>query len=503
MLELLERRWSLRGCSFIAAVIAVSASGFGQVQPATAPAPRPVSQPASQPAVQTPRLLWRTPLKSNSFGGAAVADVDGDGRLEVAFATYFGDSAAYVLCGGDGREVWKYQGGEECLDASLRFSDVNGDGKLELVVPVSNTSLLLAFDAASGKQLWKYEAGFGECTDTPPAIVDVDGDGKPEIVIGTFKGNLHVVRGSDGSAVRKLKVAPGAVQSCPLVLDLNGDGVMDFVAANFRGDHRVHAVDGKTGEELWFVQAGDHMYHGPSLGDLDGDGRPELAIGSYDGKIRAFRAVDGKVLWTVAPGDRYFMSPTVMADVDGDGKPEVLAASQRITAIRGDGSTLWSVPADESNGLESVTRGVSVADLDGDGGPDLAYLNSKGLFRVLRGRDGARLYEFDAAKAADKPVVQNSHGVTIADLDADGKLDVFFVVGGDSKNRHGQAVCLTGFGGTGPGWTMLRHDHRNTGNVATALEPALVERLKVRAPGDPRTGTTPAPATRPAGGGDK
>lgn len=486
-----------------ALVSALAAVACGQSRPASVPAAGgppvsgPATQPASQPAVRTPRLLWRTPLKSNSFGGAAVADVDGDGRLEVAFATYFGDSAVHVLRGADGHEVWKYQGGEECLDASLRFSDINGDGKLELVVPVSNSSLLLAFDAAGGKLLWKYEAGYGECTDTPPAIVDVDGDAKPEIVIGTFKGHLHIVRGADGTLARKLKVAPGAVQSCPLVLDLNGDGVTDFVAANFRGDHRVHAVDGKTGAELWFVQAGDHMYHGPSLGDLDGDGQLEMAIGAYDGKIRAFRARDGEVLWTVAPGDRYFMSPTAMADVDGDGRPEVLAASQRISAIRSDGSILWSVAADESNGFESVTRGVSVADLDGDGGPDVAYLNSKGLFRVLRGRDGARLYEYDAAKAVDQPIVQNSHGVTIADLDADGKLDVFFVVGGDSRNKHGAAICLTGFAGSGPGWTMLRHDHRNTGNVGTALEPALVERLKVRAASSaPR-----AASTRPSGSG--
>lgn len=434
---------------------------------------------ASRPAVQTPRVLWQVPVKSNSFGGGAVADVDGDKKLEIAFATYFGDSAVHVLKGTDGQELWKYQGGQECLDASLRFSDLNGDGKLELVVPVSNTGLVLAFDAATGKQLWKYETG-GECTDTPPAIVDTDGDGKPEIVIGTFKGNLHIIRGEDGTLVRKLKVAPGAVQSCPLVMDLNGDGVTDFIVANFKGDKRVHAVNGKDGSELWFVETGDSIYHGCSVGDIDGDGRPELAIGSYDGKVYCFRAKDGSKVWTVAPGDRYFMSPTVMVDLDGDGKPEVISASQRITAIKADGSFLYSVAADESNGNDSVTRGVSVADLDGDGRPDLAFLNDKGLFRVIRGRDGALLYEFDAAKVCKEELVSGSHGPTIADLDADGKLDVFFVVGGDMKNKHGSAICLTGFAGSGPGWYMLRHDHRNTGNVQTELEAALLKHLLLK-----------------------
>lgn len=424
----------------------------------------------------SPRVAWKIPLKSNSFGGAAVADVDRDGRLEVAFATYFGDSSVHVLNGEDGSRLWKYEGGKECLDASLKFTDLNGDGHLELVVPVSNTGLVLALDARTGKQLWKYEAGQGECIDTPPTIADTDGDGRPEIVVGTFKGKLHVVS-ADGSRVRTIKVAEGAVQSGATVMDLNADGVPDFIAGNFRGDHRIHAVSGKDGRELWHVQTGDHIYHGCSVGDLDNDGHPDLAVGSYDGKIYAFRARDGKPLWTVAPGDRYFMSPTVMVDLDGDGKQEVVSASQRITAIRGDGSILWSVSADESRGRDSVTRGVSVADLDGDGRPDVAYVNGKGLFRALRGTDGARLCEFDAGPLAQGKTLRGSSGVTIADLTGDGKLDVFFVVGGTNRDRHGMAICLTGFEGTGPGWYMLRHDHLNTGNVKTPLEPVLAKHI--------------------------
>lgn len=267
-----------------ALIIALAAGAGGQ------------STPASRPAVQTPRVLWQIPLKSNSFGGAAVADVDGDRKLEIAFATYFGDSAVHVLNGEDGSELWKHQGGKECLDASLRFSDLDGDGRLELVVPVSNSSHVLAFAAASGKLLWKYEAGHGECTDTPPAIADTDGDGKPEIVIGTFKGKLHIIRGVDGELVRTLKIAPGAVQSGALVLDLNDDGVMDFVVANFKGDHRVCAINGKDGSELWHIQTDSHIYHGCSVGDLDGDGQLEMAVGSYDGKIYCFRAGRARTL---------------------------------------------------------------------------------------------------------------------------------------------------------------------------------------------------------------
>jgi len=442
--------------------------------------PRPSDPPASTPRpadpapkVRTPKVLWQVPLKSQSFGGGAVADVDGDGRLEVAFATYFGDSSVYCLHGKDGKPLWKHEGTNQCLDASLKFTDIDDDGRLEMIVPVSNSSEVLCLNAKSGKQIWKYEAGPGECIDTPPSIVDLEGDGEREVLVGTFKGKLHVMRLKDGKALRTIPCAPGAVQSAPAIVDIDGDKVKDLVVCNFKGDNRVHAVSGKDGKELWTAQTGDNIYHGPSVGDLDGDGTPELTVACYDGRVYALRAKDGKILWKKKPGDRYFMSPTVHTDVDGDGRQEVIACGQKLTVFCGDGSTLYSVKADEAMGW-GVTRGVAVADLDGDGGPDLAYLTGNGMFRVVRGRDGATLYEFDAGTLSKKPLMQGSHGPMIADLDGDGRLDVFFVVGGGlEKDKFGIAVCLTGFAGRGEGWYMFRHDHWNTGNVKTEIEEAV------------------------------
>jgi outer membrane protein assembly factor BamB len=486
----------MRPAAFILAAALLPAAAAAQLRPPVAPAPQP--RPAPAPAVikspcpgepdpegqpRTPTVRWTLPLQSNSFGAASIADVDGDGILDIAFSTYFGDSRVRVLRGTDGHEIWSYDAGEgkgaHCLDASSRFADVDGDGALELIVPVSDSSQVLCFDAATGDKKWTYDAGQAECIDTPPCIVDLDGDGNPDIIVGTFKGNLHLIRGTDGSKIRVLHVAPGAVQSCPIATDLNGDGTLDFIAANFKGDNRVHAVDGTSTpdevKELWTVQTGDSIYHGPSMGDLDGDGRPEFAIGSYDGKAYCFTAA-GEVRWS-RKLDRYFMSPTVMADLDGDGTPEVIAAGEKVTALRADGSTLWSAPVNTT--YEAVTRGVSIADLDGDGKPDLACLNGAGLFRVLRGSDGKVLWELDAAKLAADKVTMNSSGPVIADLDGDGLMEVFFVVGsGDPKKRHGTAVCLTGFPGKGPGWYMLRHDPRNTGNAATPLDPTLAKHLR-------------------------
>ncbi len=465
-------------------------------------------EPAA-PTPASPRVLWTWPLKSASFGGAAVADVDGDGTLEVAFCTYFGDSKVRVLRGKDGSEVWSYDAGngkgQACLDASCKFFDVDGDGKLELIVPVSNTSQVIAFDAATGEKRWTYEAGAGECIDTPPWIGKIDG--ALSIVVGTFGAKLHVIRAADGKGIRNVQVAPqGAVQSCPIVADLNGDGVVDYIAATFNGPKeykgamRVVAVDGsKQNEaaamgpdgkpvamkvnELWHLETGGSIYHGPSMGDLDGDGKPDFAIGSYDGLVHAFR-MDGTRLWKAVPGERYIMGPTVMADLDGDGKTEVIAASERVTAIKTDGSSLWAVRFDKPGAYWAVTRGVSVADLDGDGKPDVAALNGRGLFKALRGSDGATLYEFDAKAVFKGKAEACSNLPIIADFDGDGKLDVFFVVGEATsttpEKNWGVAICLTGFEGSAKnadgspaGWFMHRHDERNTGNVLTPIQTPL------------------------------
>ena len=157
----------------------------------------------------------------------------------------------------------------------------------------------------------------------------------------------------------------------------------------------------------------------------------------------------------------------------------MIVTSDRITVINADGSIRYSRrvgrPLHQSWG---VSRGVAVADLDGDGLPDLAFANGRGELYVVRGFDGKLLYSFDPSELHGQPLSTSSHCPTIADFDGDGKLDVFYVIGSantQTKEFHGRAICLTGFNGEGEGWYMFRHDLDNTGNRATPLDHVVRE----------------------------
>ena len=86
---------------------------------------------------------------------------------------------------------------------------------------------------------------------------------------------------------------------------------------------------------------------------------------------------------------------------------------------------------------------------------------------VLRGTAGGLIYECRTLRLVRRTSFGNAHGPVIADLDGDGRLDVFIVVGTPMEGRRfGTAIALTGFQGRGSGWTTLRHDVQNSGNAA-------------------------------------
>jgi hypothetical protein len=197
-----------------------------------------------------------------------------------------------------------------------------------------------------------------------------------------------------------------------------GEGdVPDIVYSTNSGSGLI-AVDGKTGQIKW---RNTQVYDGTSgtaIGDLDGDGIPEIIAANGVSQIVAL-SHDGVVLWSTSinnGGLDWFLYPSI-ADLDGDGLAEVIAGRNILDftgAVVGVGS--YGVGACMNQGYTSYEEGsISVAaDLDGDGTLEVVVGNA--AYR----RDGTALWYNGG-----------SDGIpAIADMDLDGQPEII-VIGGN------------------------------------------------------------------------
>ena len=422
-------------------------------------------------AVSTPEVLWTVDTKSDSKGSAAVADIDGDGKLEIVFGTYFNDRQLYAVSGIDGTVKWKFLSDRGPLDASVAIADVDNDGQPEVLTADSSSGNLFCLNGR-GTEKWRLK--LPNSTDSPPSIADIDGDGNLDIAAGSMwqgdgKGHISVFQASNQERLWQQKV-PGCVQSAACLVDVNNDDSLDVIVTSWRGDRGVHAFSGSDGKVLWrFETAGNEksmgMYHGPSVSGLGKDRR--ILVSTCNGDVYALDNA-GNQVWHRHLQNEYLFAPTTIADVDGDDQDEVIVGGRSSLYVFrvADGKPLWTFPV-----RSFIGRGAAVADVTGNGNPDVIFCEGTRL-HVLDGA-GKAILSFDAGNQ-EKPdaAVRISSAPVIADFDGDGALDVFFVVGRGHyskdekilKQNWGRGYALR-LGGSGTGWTTFRGSVHRSGRV--------------------------------------
>jgi hypothetical protein len=279
-------------------------------------------------------------------------DLDGDGTLDAVLGAPLANSAAGLVRAfrGDGTTLWTRTGiAWTYLGTALApLGDVDGDGLPDVAVSAPGTRFGVVYGdvgacaGTTGAALTSVGGSpFGEWGTAVVTLSDVDGDGRadfassePDYAGGIGRISLVRTGASGGPAVLWTTGSVFAAgENVGAVMgnagDLTGDGKDDLLASSTFG--RVHVIDGANGARLGTI---DHWVYANatslgSIGDQNGDGRPEIAIGQSGYNAQTGRvAVHDGATWNLLflidgqSGSRFGHSLARLDDLDGDGRPE-------------------------------------------------------------------------------------------------------------------------------------------------------------------------------------
>jgi len=383
------------------------------------------------------------------FNSPAIADIDGDGVLEMVVGAR--DGLVYAI--GPGCHVlWTFDT-TDAIKSSPAVGDIDGDGDLEVVIG-SDSNYVYALNGEDGSLLWNYETDANVYSS--PALGDIDGDGDIEVVIGSIDDYIYALNGENGSLLWKFETDYDVVSS-PALGDIDGDGDIEVVIGS--KDDYIYALNGENGSLLWKFEMDYDVTSSPALGDIDGDGDIEVVVGSADTNVYAINGEDGSLLWRYETGD-YVTSSPALGDTDGDGDIEVVVGSydSYVYAINGeDGSLLWRYETDDV-----VESSPALGEVDGDEGLEVVIGSSDDSVYILNAEDGSLVWYFKTGGGVNS-------SPALADVNADGYIEI--VVG--SWDEH---LYVFGTGGTrvpvlpGP-WPKFRGGPANLGRFALAVCP--------------------------------
>lgn len=340
---------------------------------------------------RTGRLVYRFDgAVAGALEGYAIADAGDTNRDRVPdiLTTAPGDGPGHarVYSGRTGRLLHDLSGttsGDFFGSAVASAGDVDRDKRADILVGAemngdagAQAGKVYIFSGRTGALIRELQAGdagdhFGSAVDWTR---DLNRDHVPDQIVGARDaglagpgngpGRVYVFSGRTGRLLFEIAAPPSGRNLGYFFVagvgDVNRDRTPDIYAADFndasRGPNtgRAAVYSGRDGSELlsWVGStAGEGMGPGREAGDVNGDHRPDLAVGSYSssegapnaGKIEIFSGRDGSLLRSITsltPNEQLGFDAVGLGDVNRDGRPDLLASTangETVYVIAGEG----------------------------------------------------------------------------------------------------------------------------------------------------------------------
>jgi len=429
-----------------------------------------------------------------------MGDVNGDGHVDLVTIGDHGSpnigtpQHGIMVYFGDGHGAWTLRQSGDFGYGGIALGDVNGDGFTDAGYAMhhnySNTDFgdqLIEVALGDGAGAWlPWDDGLATANETygmfGTDFADIDGDGDLDLAsmsFGCCNGFRVYLNDGDGSWTPAFGVDGGNSGELAVFGDVNGDGWPDLAVAHDRGT--VYLGNGLGGFALADndLPGAGSVRNGIALGDVDRDGRDDLAFRNRQGGLDVWRRnSDGT--WSDLSGalpDSGAWEATQLHDMDGDGRVDLASFGLGHVRIwKNDGAGAWPVLADWTTPPRGYFAAFRVGgDADHNGYADLAIVAEEGT--GLNSRNRLRFYrEASVPPALDVRVVRPG---SLARLRGG---EVTFIewaaaVPGGADSRATLAYSLTGPAGP---WTTIASRIANDGSYQWVAPDAVSNDLRVR-----------------------